>query len=71
MGKSSETFLQIREDFERDAQKDQVYLLEQLAEAEKAELYTPLPGEATVVMGEHPKTKHNERPIDADYTLPF
>lgn len=77
MGKTKDLFLQVREDFEREAQKDELYLLEQLAEAEKTTLHQLLelpdeevPGTAKVVIGD-PKTKSDERPFDPDYALPF
>jgi hypothetical protein len=69
MGRMKELFMQL-EDFEREAEKDQLYLLEQLTEEAELNEPGPIQGEATIIS--HPKPKeHDKGPVEADYTLPF
>jgi hypothetical protein len=66
MGQSKQFFMEI-EDFERDAQKDQLYLLEQLAE--EAEMLGPprLKDEAIIIF----KPKRDDSITTVDNPLPF
>ena len=67
MGKSKELFMQI-EDFEREGEKDQLYLQELMAEAD---LIPRSENEATIIVKPSKVKPHDKGPIEIDYSLPF
>lgn len=68
MGKMKEVFMEI-EDYEREAEKDKLYLLALILEAE-AEAPGKLEDEAKIIV-EPKKDKNEPSTPEHNYTLPF